>query len=431
MVLIFVEEISERLIYTLDFVFNERGYEYTLTNDPNSFLTSPSVKLNYSERYFENILCLIPATVLFDEEVIIYNVHSSQFENEDCLNFNRIADPLASIFYVLSRMEEYSSTIEDEHGRFLAKNSILDHYKWLDKAMCDRWAESFLRFLSRNKLLSFESKQKKVEIIPTFDIDNAYAFRLKTGLRMWLSTLRDIAKRDRLRLLERKNVLSGSLIDPYDTYEYILSIAERGYKVKMFWLLGDYAKYDKNISFKNVRHQRLIRKMDHKITVGIHPSYKSNSYEYYLFNEKERLEEILNHPVENSRQHFLKLKLPTTYKSLSSLGIIHDFTMGYAENVGFRAGTARPFRWFDLTKNVVTDLVIHPFVYMDGTLNEYLSLDIDSSKDIVSKLYEEVTTYGGDFVFIWHNETIGNYGRWKGWNEILEFTLNLNKKDNE
>ena len=37
MILIYVEEISERLLYTFDFIFKERRIEYRLTND-NIFL---------------------------------------------------------------------------------------------------------------------------------------------------------------------------------------------------------------------------------------------------------------------------------------------------------------------------------------------------------------------------------------------------------
>ena len=431
MIQIFVEAISERLLYTLDFVFKERGLEYTLTNDHHTFIASEFKKINYSERYFENIIQLIPSTILFDEEIIIYDIHSGMYEKEDCLKIHGIIDPLGSIFFVLSRMEEYTSTLEDEHGRFQVRNSVLDRYHWLDKAMCDRWAVAFLNFLNQHELIVFQNQTHKVEIRPTFDIDNAYAYQLKTGWRKWLSTSKDILNRNSLRLKERDLVLDGSKTDPYDTYDYILSIANRGFKVNMFWLLGDYAKFDKNISYKNVRHQRLIRKMNLSTAVGIHPSYKSNSYEYHFLNEKERLELILHKTVENSRQHFLKLKLPVTYTTISSMGIKHDYTMGFAEKVGFRSGTARPHKWFDLSKNCISDLIIHPFVYMDGTLNEYLCISPEESKVVISKLFNEVKRFGGDFVFIWHNETIGNYGKWQGWQEVLEFTLNLKQTENE
>ena len=62
---------------------------------------------------------------------------------------------------------------------------------------------------------------------------------------------------------------------------------------------------------------------------------------------------------------------------------------------------------------------------MDGTLNEYMNLSISESKQKIKDLFTEVSTFGGDFIFIWHNETIGDYNKWKGWSEVLHYTLSL------
>jgi hypothetical protein len=431
MIHVFAEKVSERLIYTLDFVCKERNIDYQLYTDITIFTQLTGSKLNYSTQPIEHVVQLVPSVMLFDQGFAVYGISKGIFEEEECIEINHIIDPLASIFYVLSRMEEYISKREDKHGRYKSDDSVLSRFNWLEKVMCDRWAESFLYFLDKNKLINYKKQTYKVAIFPTFDIDNTYAYKYKSRIRKSFSTLRDVVRGDLFRLQERTKVLLGFKRDPYDTYSYINEIVSRGFEVKLFWLLGDYAKYDKNISFKNKQHQLLIRRMNQSVTIGLHPSYKSNSYELYLFHEKERLEGILKREVEHSRQHFLKLKVSKTYPILASMGFKHDYTMGYSERIGFRAGTARPFKWFDLTTNKITSLTIHPFAYMDGTLNEYLGLPIHEAQKKIKQLYNELTIYGGDFIFIWHNETINNRGKWKGWKEVLEYTLNLTELKNE
>ena len=108
--------------------------------------------------------------------------------------------------------------------------------------------------------------------------------------------------------------------------------------------------------------------------------------------------------------------------------ITDDYTIGYADIVGFRAGTAHSFLWFDLSTNAVTSLRIHPFVYMDGTLNQYLKLSPTEAKEKIQQLWEEVKRYGGDFIFIWHNETLGEKRKGKGWLDVYYFKLELKNK---
>jgi hypothetical protein len=425
MIEIFVEQVSERLIYTLDFILKERDVSYKINNDKFLFEKSTNIKFNYSNLDLNNSVQIIPSELLYNEELKDYTIEKNIFNGEDCLSFNGVVDPLASVFYVLSRYEEYVSDREDMHGRFLGKYSLQEKFNWLEKSVCDLWSEAVIDFLSKKSNTKIDFSIGIVKIVPTFDIDNTYAYQWKKGFRKYLSILRDQIKFDKTRIKERKLVLAGELKDPYDTFNYIESISIRGFKVNVFWLLGDYAPYDKNISYSDIRHRELIQKMSTNSIIGLHPSYKSNSFEKIIADEKNRLEDILQREVTRSRQHFLRFKTKNTYKTLTKLGFKHEFSMGYSDKVGFRSGTARPHFWFDLNKNTVSSLMIHPFVYMDGTLNEHMKLSIEQSKSKIYNLYKEIEKHGGDFVCIWHNETIGGHGKWKGWEEVLEFTLNL------
>lgn len=424
MLLIYIEQLTPRLIYTLDFVLKDRQVEYELTDDSEKFQTFPGAKLNYSNRHFEGILYLEPSPILFDDKIQVYGIDVGIFEEEECLSINGRIDPLGALFYVISRMEEYDSKILDKHGRFPSSNSVLSRFQWLDRVVCDRWAEAFLLFLKKNGLI-LKSESIAYAMVPTFDIDNAYAYKLKRGLRHWLGIAKDIVKGRTYRIIEREQVIYAGHKDPYDTYERISRLKLEGFDVLIFWLLGDYSKFDRNISHRNRKHRKLIQRMTKVARLGIHPSYKSNSYEFFLNAEKERLEHIINQDVDMSRQHFLKVHLPYTYQHLETAELRHDYSMGYPDRYGFRAGTARPFKWFDLEFNRISNLTVHPFAYMDGTLHEHMNLSANEAKQIIRQLHEEVLRYGGDFVFIWHNETIGDYGKWKGWQEVFEFTIKL------
>ncbi|MBM3161660.1 MAG: hypothetical protein FJZ66_10035, partial [Bacteroidetes bacterium] len=59
--------------------------------------------------------------------------------------------------------------------------------------------------------------------------------------------------------------------------------------------------------------------------------------------------------------------------------------------------------------------------------NEYLKLTPIEAIGKIAELYNEVKDFGGEFSFIWHNETIGDYGIWKGWSEVFDFSISLNE----
>ena len=69
MTLIFVEQLSKRLKYTFDFVFNARGLSYEFTTDLTYFSSSNQQKFNYSAHSLPNVPSLVPCSLLFEEEI--------------------------------------------------------------------------------------------------------------------------------------------------------------------------------------------------------------------------------------------------------------------------------------------------------------------------------------------------------------------------
>lgn len=417
MVKVLVPKITPRVQYTMDFVFKARELSYELVTELSG--TEEESILVYGLEKIDGYVHFAACELLFEDTIGSYSLEKMEVDHIEMLSFNGVTDVFASIFFVLSRYEEYLGHPKDEHGRFRASASLQMQYGWMEKCICDRWAEAVL---SKLNLVP----DRSLRMIPSFDIDNTFAYKLKLGKQRFLSSLRDILKRDVQRIQERRRVEQGGH-DPYDTFARIREIVQTYELTRVFWLIAPTGPKDRNISIKNTEHQELIRKMDDRASVGLHPGYASNGSSQRILSEKQALEKVLGHSVEHSRQHFLRFNLPNTYQALEICGFRHEYSMGYAECLGFRNGTGRPFPWFDLGANRISELIVHPFAYMDGTLNEYMHLSIPESKIRIAALYQEMAAFGGDFVFIWHNETVGNYKKWKGWSEVLDFTLNLEK----
>lgn len=229
---------------------------------------------------------------------------------------------------------------------------------------------------------------------------------------------------------KRKNVLAGKEKDPYDTYDFQIEIHKK-YNLKpiYFFLLGDWAPNDKNLPHTSPLMDELVKKILTKAEIGIHPSFASNQNPEKVAIEKDRLSKINSSAVTKSRQHFLKLQFPGTYRNLIATGITDDYTLGYADEVGFRAGICTPYKWYDLEKEEETNLTIHPFAVMDGTLNSYLKLTPEKAVKKVTEIVNEIKNVNGEFITIWHNETLSDWRDWKGWQEFYEQVLILAHPD--
>jgi len=163
--------------------------------------------------------------------------------------------------------------------------------------------------------------------------------------------------------------------------------------------------------------RRLIRDLDRGAQLGIHPSYQHGCHREGIVKEKQRLEEITGRPISRSRQHYLRLQLPQTYQHLLAAGLHQDYTMGFPDQVGFRASIALPFPWYDLSEERQTELIIHPFQAMDVTLRQYLALRPQEISDRLAPLIRSAKEVGGVFCTLWHNSSLSPLGGWTGWRQ--------------
>ncbi len=115
--------------------------------------------------------------------------------------------------------------------------------------------------------------------------------------------------------------------------------------------------------------------------------------------------------------------MPRTFRDLYSAGILEDYSMGYPDEPGFRAGIARPYYFYDVFEDRQLNLKIFPFQIMDGTLYNYKKLDTAGAEEVILKLINETKKVGGLFVSIWHNTSLLDNEEWNKWRRVFEFML--------
>lgn len=434
MLLIYSHKITHRLKYILNLVFIDvLGISFELTKDIEKFKAFNGPKISYSHNPISDELFFSSRGLLFENGISEQNI--SVFEYNGSKVFYATGkgsalpfDVFAASFYLVSRYEEYLPHIRDEHDRFIAEESLAYLNGFLQKPVVNTWI-LWIKQLIEAKYPSVVFPEKKYEFVVTVDIDNAYAYREKGFTRTVGGYLKSLSTFNIPEAVERTRVLLGLQKDPYDTYDFQLeTIKQHKLKTIYFMLLGDYGVNDKNLPVESKKFQSLIKMLGDYAQVGIHPSYGSNKSKEQLKKEQERLSKILHRDVTKSRQHFLKLSLPETYRNLVDLDITDDYTMGFASQVGFRAGICTPFNFYDLDMELETTLKIHPFAVMEGTLKYYMKISPDDAIQFIKPLIDEVKAVNGQFISLWHNDTLSNQKLWVGWKEVFEEMVNYGKE---
>lgn len=298
-------------------------------------------------------------------------------------------DIVYNTFFFISRAEELINHQRDEHGRFLAKYSILGQNNRLMIPTVDEYARMLMKLLDLPMPTPSLSK-----IYLTHDVDSIEQYR------HWRGALGGILRgKGREVMAALKDIHN----DPAFTFSWLISQDKKVENAEVIYFIKDtlgkgydYPQYDINgKDFEQTK--RLIEHSEAHL--GLHSSY-------YGVSENAT---AMQYPLH--RSHYLRCSIDNMQR-LADMGITDDFTMMFPDQVGFRLQTTRAVRWINPKTMQLTNLVLHPMTVMDCTLSnpQYMNLTEDEAYFECQRLFEKIYQNAGEVVLLWHNTSVTQEG---------------------
>ena len=287
-------------------------------------------------------------------------------------------DIFNTLFFHLSRIEEYlcPDELKDGHKRMSSSSHFLVKNKLERTPVIDEISFWFLKMLDLHKeIASLKIMSHDIDVLikyPSF-----YKFT------------RGVA-----RILFRKKKFKGSLIkfmcyyfksfvnkpDAFNTFSWLINDGFFDKKI-IFFMSGGITKYDNFYSIEDSSLREVFANAKSKgYEIGLHPSYACYTNSSQFSKEKEKLEKVIQKEVVSSRQHILHYEVTETPTILEENNIINDYTLGYQDRIGFRAGTGFDFYLWNNLKNEKFKIKETPLIIMDGCLLIESEYSVDRAK---------------------------------------------------
>lgn len=337
-------------------------------------------------------------------------------------------DVFGSAFFMLSRYEEAVVSTRDRFNRFPASTSVAHKGGFLGRPLVDEYLE-ILWEVMRLVWPDLVRKPTQFRVLPSHDVDEPSrdAFR---GVRA-------VAKESVGDLLKRRHIrraiegpwhwLHGQVAlhmqDPFNTFDRLMDLSEQsGTESTFFFKAGcTNPEFDCDYRLGHRAIRRLLRRIHNRgHLIGLHPSFETYLRPDLITQEADRLRDTCRQLgiVQDrwgARMHYLRWRLPETWRALQSAGLSFDATLGYADVAGFRCGTCHEYRAFDVLADRELDLIVQPLVAMDVTVMnaEYMGLGTsEGAHQAVRELRRCCEVVGGQFSLLWHNNQFQSDHEW-------------------
>jgi hypothetical protein len=419
-----LEKPAPRARYAVEEVLGTMlGWEVVWEDDRERYAVSAGPRLFYGEHAPPGVFHVRPAGLLSGETLVPV---TPEVVHRDALPLlfpvaggHLPFDPFAAAFFLLTRYEELLGLDRDMHGRPVAAGLHGALHGYLERPIVDEWA-LLLADVWRARDPEVPAPQRRYRLVNTIDLDNGFKYLGRPLWRTIGSAIRDAALGAWAEVPLRFKVLAGRADDPFDIYDVLKGpLSDGADRVIFFVLTAERGTWDHAVPVTYPPYSERLRTLTNWAEVGLHPSYRSSEQFGMTALESLALGDVLGRPVRITRQHFLRMRLPDTYRELEAMGVEEEHSMGLHEHLGFRAGTCTPYRWYDLGKERRTALCVHPFAVMDNTLREKLHLGPGEAVERVAALISRVKAVQGTFTGLWHESFLAHGGSAAPWREAI------------
>lgn len=423
MVLIYTPKVTPRIIYVFKHICTHLlGLEIKFTTKIEEFIAHQGVKFSYGKKRLGNELFFQNVDLLLEQGLSDLELKVHPWDDCKCFfavseNSDLPFDIFAASFYMLSRYEEYLPHVKDDFGRFPASESLAHKKDFLKKPVVEIWAYKFKARLEK-RFEDIQFKKRRYNTTSIISVSHVFNFKNKGFIRSVVGTVVDLVNLKFSRVTDRYKVLLRVKQDPFNVFDDLIKfIKKHGVKMIFMFQLSDYNAYDKNINHNRLNYRSIIKYVADYAQVGLRLGYFAVKEHEVLKKEKKRFENIIHGPLQNVINPKYNLMLPAHYESLNELEVPHDYSMGFPETIGFRAGTSSSFLFYDINMELTTPLVIHPYVFHSQVCHTNTIGEIHST---VAGLITELKKVDGTFRAIFKNRDFSSYSNQSFYFAILK-----------
>jgi hypothetical protein len=309
--------------------------------------------------------------------------------------------PLSALL-MLSRWEERLIEERDDHGRISAHLSNAHQNGYLRRPIVDEYGlalQQALQFLIPN----WTPTPSKFHANVSHDVDNiGLPFNFHSAVGHTVRRRRPLATaRDFCSLLPRVNPTYLEVI------RHLVNLSlGRGLQPAVYWKGNSRGRQKQHYDPYHPKVRAMISWLQkNNIELGVHPGYDTFRSPEKLRKDVTKIRELIGAQPMGGRQDYLRWS-PESWLDWENCGLAYDSTVGYADQIGFRAGTCIPYRPWLFKLNREAHLLEVPLIVMDCTLTWYMSLNPEQIVVAVRDCIDQCRAVGGTFTLLWHNDTM-------------------------